>query len=583
MVYVHEDCVHQSSQPLAVTVWLALAVAVTMFTNVDFRGVARGQCSVSNCECDGYARSPSSEVCTSQNATLQCGWCCYCGHPPVSHSRIDDMDCSQLEPAQMSLEAAQPLSSLPFVIDGAVSLLGQPVSGDTPVVEVENIKTEPGMTPKEILQPQLVQVAASKRRAQPMFAAVRFLKDKSVAVVPLDWIEGSKCLWPHHLSPQDIAEAAEDAEIPDSSFIRRNIHILRLDSSYDKARTWLAEQDADKIEASTTDEGVSRSKYPRMALSGGRGEESRLKDLPHKHSSSGRTAHSVTSTPRKKAWNIQPTVRLQRLASSNRCSQQTDTAVEGNHTADNSCEEDSQSRRSPSLSTVCKSRLVTCSESESVPSPERVADTSATLNKDTSPRSEENGHRRRKSIWHFEATERVEIEEADEAANGSSLEEQDIMSIILKELKTIRQQNEQILTALGVTNQKESMALAKMKLPVTDIDSLDALELKLTTDTVFRACLTHRLSLVGGPSLRAFVAGVLRFLFSDAVGQQFSMLGQRKKRRLKDMVIYSVVEQAVRSNCAYDNATSHSIRDAAGSWLKNCTTRMMTAKKSTPS
>ncbi|XP_065298393.1 uncharacterized protein [Dermacentor albipictus] len=550
-----------------------------MFTNFDFRGVARGPCSVSNCECDGYARSQSSEVCTSQNATLQCGWCCYCSHPPVSHSRIDGMDCSQVEPAHISLEAAQPLSSLPFSIDGVESLLEQPVSDDAPAVEAENVKTEPGMVSREILQPRLGQVVASKRRAQNMFAAVRFLKDKSVAVVPVDWIDGSKCLWPHLLAPQDIAEAAEHADIPDSSFMRRNIHILRIESSYDKARTWLAEQDADKVEAST-DKGVSHSKYPRIALSGGRGEEHRLKDLPHKQSSSGKTAQGVTSTPRNKALNIQPTVRLHRLAGYDRCSQQMDTVVEGSHTAGNAREEDSQSCRSPSILNVCKSRIVACSESESVQSPESVDDSSTTLSKDTSPRLEENVDRcSRKSIWNFEAVESVELEEADKTANSSSLEEQDIASMILRELKTIKQQNEQILAALGVPNQNKNMELGKMKLPVADIDSLDALELKLATDPVFRACLTHQLSLVGGSNLRAFVAGVLRFLFSDAVGQQFSMLGQRKKRRLKDMVIYSVIEQAIRSNSTYDNATSYAIRIAAGSWLKNCASRMMAAKK----
>ncbi|XP_037525333.1 uncharacterized protein LOC119402270 [Rhipicephalus sanguineus] len=400
-----------------------------MFTNIDFRGVARGPCSISNCECDSYARSESSSVSTSQNATLQCGWCCYCGHPPVSHSRIADIDCLQLLPACLALEAAEPSPPLQLSVDGTEIAVEQPLLEDMQVMEVQSIKTEPEVAPRDSPQPQ----QASKRHAQPMFAAVRFLKDKSVAVVPLEWIEGSKCMWPHLLSPSDIAETAQRAETPDSSFIRRSAQVLRLTSSYNRACSWLAEEGGKRLEA-LTDEVVCHIKFPSMSSSAARSEEGRLKDWPPKQSSPQKAAHSASLlASRKEACSLQPVVRLHRLSSHNGCTQLTDSAVERNNASDNSCEVDLHNHRSLPLSTVCKSRIVACSEGESDRTPEGdLADTSAALSKDVSLRLEDNDDQgSQKSIWHFEALEQVECEEADETLNGSSVEEQGLHFLIL--------------------------------------------------------------------------------------------------------------------------------------------------------
>ncbi|KAL3210030.1 hypothetical protein MRX96_037509 [Rhipicephalus microplus] len=127
--------------------------------------------------------------------------------------------------------------------------------------------------------------------------------------------------------------------------------------------------------------------------------------------------------------------------------------------------------------------------------------------------------------------------------NGSSIEGKGTLSVILKELRAIRQQNQQILAALGKSNQRDSMELAKVKLPVTDLYSLYELESKLALDPVFRTCLVHRLSLIGGPDLQIFTAGVLSCLLTNAMGENFSVLGQCHKKRLKDMVLYDVVER----------------------------------------
>ncbi|XP_049274276.1 uncharacterized protein LOC125759476 [Rhipicephalus sanguineus] len=59
-----------------------------MFTNVDVRGVPRGRCGGEYCECDGFTRS-CTEASGGARGCVQCGWCCYCGHPPFSHSRIE--------------------------------------------------------------------------------------------------------------------------------------------------------------------------------------------------------------------------------------------------------------------------------------------------------------------------------------------------------------------------------------------------------------------------------------------------------------------------------------------------------------
>ncbi|XP_049274271.1 uncharacterized protein LOC119402245 [Rhipicephalus sanguineus] len=59
-----------------------------MFTNVDVRGVPRGRCGWEHCECDGFTRSCTGAY-GGAGGWVQCGWCCYCGHPPVNHSRIE--------------------------------------------------------------------------------------------------------------------------------------------------------------------------------------------------------------------------------------------------------------------------------------------------------------------------------------------------------------------------------------------------------------------------------------------------------------------------------------------------------------
>lgn len=71
-----------------------------MFTNADIRGVERAQCSSSGCDCDCFTRPTALDTCGVQAASVQCGWCCYCGHSPVSHCRIIDARSLAAEPEE---------------------------------------------------------------------------------------------------------------------------------------------------------------------------------------------------------------------------------------------------------------------------------------------------------------------------------------------------------------------------------------------------------------------------------------------------------------------------------------------------
>ncbi|XP_042144929.1 uncharacterized protein LOC121835063 [Ixodes scapularis] len=57
-----------------------------MYSSQDIKGVLRGQCHASNCECDGYSRALDN--CSQPAAPHQVTWCVYCGHSPVQHARI---------------------------------------------------------------------------------------------------------------------------------------------------------------------------------------------------------------------------------------------------------------------------------------------------------------------------------------------------------------------------------------------------------------------------------------------------------------------------------------------------------------
>lgn len=85
-----------------------------MFTHADMRGISRGQCTSIGCDCDGFTRPSSLDACRVQAAVLPCGWCSYCGHSPVNHSRVAEnsayeertqqVDVSHLSGVQENLE-----------------------------------------------------------------------------------------------------------------------------------------------------------------------------------------------------------------------------------------------------------------------------------------------------------------------------------------------------------------------------------------------------------------------------------------------------------------------------------------------
>lgn len=53
-------------------------------TSVDLRGVPRGRCKNTECDCPEFSRDTAPP-----NSAIPNGWCCYCGHSPVMHGRLE--------------------------------------------------------------------------------------------------------------------------------------------------------------------------------------------------------------------------------------------------------------------------------------------------------------------------------------------------------------------------------------------------------------------------------------------------------------------------------------------------------------
>lgn len=56
-------------------------------TNCDIRGVYRGMCQKSQCECTGYIRK-SDNAAAVETFIL----CLYCGHPPTKHASLSEIN-----------------------------------------------------------------------------------------------------------------------------------------------------------------------------------------------------------------------------------------------------------------------------------------------------------------------------------------------------------------------------------------------------------------------------------------------------------------------------------------------------------
>ncbi|XP_040359576.1 uncharacterized protein LOC121047923 [Ixodes scapularis] len=83
-----------------------------MYSSQDIKGVLRGQCHASNCECDGYSRALDN--CSQPAALHQATWCVYCGHSPVQHARIsifEDESCDLSDNMQGSTSQGASISS----------------------------------------------------------------------------------------------------------------------------------------------------------------------------------------------------------------------------------------------------------------------------------------------------------------------------------------------------------------------------------------------------------------------------------------------------------------------------------------
>ncbi|KAL1439549.1 hypothetical protein MTO96_031975 [Rhipicephalus appendiculatus] len=95
-----------------------------MFTNRDIRGVERTGCMSSGCDCDAFTRPSALDTCGVQSASVQCGWCCYCGHSPVNHRRALPIEAEQEENGIIQIECTPIISEVQTLSPGNVSTFG---------------------------------------------------------------------------------------------------------------------------------------------------------------------------------------------------------------------------------------------------------------------------------------------------------------------------------------------------------------------------------------------------------------------------------------------------------------------------
>lgn len=57
---------------------------MSTLTSTDLRGVPRGRCKNTVCDCPEFSRDTAAT-----NSTIPAGWCSYCGHFPAMHGRLE--------------------------------------------------------------------------------------------------------------------------------------------------------------------------------------------------------------------------------------------------------------------------------------------------------------------------------------------------------------------------------------------------------------------------------------------------------------------------------------------------------------
>lgn len=55
-------------------------------TSIDLRGVPRGRCKNTECDCPEFSRDTAP---LTANSAIPAGWCAYCGHSPAIHGRLE--------------------------------------------------------------------------------------------------------------------------------------------------------------------------------------------------------------------------------------------------------------------------------------------------------------------------------------------------------------------------------------------------------------------------------------------------------------------------------------------------------------
>lgn len=143
-----------------------MSVTGNMFTNVDIRGVERTRCSSSGCDCDAFTRPSAVDTCGAQAASVQFGWCCYCGHSPVTHCRATSAPSMDAEPEENGIVQLECTPTISEVIQ-AVSPGNVSASGSEEKIGTEEENGEMAEAVQCLVKAELDSVHKSNSETEP--------------------------------------------------------------------------------------------------------------------------------------------------------------------------------------------------------------------------------------------------------------------------------------------------------------------------------------------------------------------------------------------------------------------------------
>ncbi|XP_077507277.1 uncharacterized protein LOC144116382 [Amblyomma americanum] len=152
---------------------------------------------------------------------------------------------------------------------------------------------------------------------------------------------------------------------------------------------------------------------------------------------------------------------------------------------------------------------------------------------------------------------------------------------LLREIEFVKRQNDLILTLLKQQQVTAEEPCDEPTLPLLQMAQVDELEHRLANSDHARKHLCKMLSRIGGSTTHNTTANIMKYLFHDSVGVEFSLHGQKGKKAFNSTQLFHVIIEAVRKSPNTTSATQAEICGAIMAWLKNCRARLTTASKRT--